>query len=100
MAPPSHIVGALEDSLGSPRAVWSGAGRRSTRSRRTTPRSTSPDRIRPATLQVMTALDVDVPPAASDAEAQRVETVLDAFLGAHDPTTMDDREFRGLQFDA
>jgi alkylation response protein AidB-like acyl-CoA dehydrogenase len=47
----------------------------------------------------MTVTDVDVP-AATDAEARRVEAALDAFLAANDPRAMDNREFRGRQFDA
>jgi alkylation response protein AidB-like acyl-CoA dehydrogenase len=47
----------------------------------------------------MTATDVEAP-ATTDAEARRVEAALDAFLAANDPRTMDNREFRGRQFDA
>ncbi len=46
----------------------------------------------------MTVLeDTDV---ASDSETQRVNDAIDALLAAHDPRSMDDREFRGARFDA
>ncbi len=46
----------------------------------------------------MTVLeDTDV---TSDSETQRVNDAIDALLAAHDPRTMDDREFRGARFDA
>jgi alkylation response protein AidB-like acyl-CoA dehydrogenase len=46
----------------------------------------------------MTPTDVAAP--ATDPEAQRVSEAVDAFLAEHDPSTMDDRELRGAQFDA
>jgi alkylation response protein AidB-like acyl-CoA dehydrogenase len=42
----------------------------------------------------------DAAPAATDAETQRVRTALDAFLAENDPKVLDNREFRGRQFDA
>jgi alkylation response protein AidB-like acyl-CoA dehydrogenase len=48
----------------------------------------------------MTVTDAAVAVTGSDPETRRVNDAVDAFLAEYDPKTMDDREFRGAQFDA
>jgi alkylation response protein AidB-like acyl-CoA dehydrogenase len=48
----------------------------------------------------MSGIDVARTATASDADTNRVEVAVDAFLAGHDPTAMTVIDFRGAQFDA